>query len=743
LTEFPWIGRGSAADPGRFALKSALRAAIVVPVAFALSLAVLGNKQMALFAAFGSLALLVFVEFGGPWRPRLRAYLALTVAGAALIVLGTLCSRSTWLATVVMALVGFAILFAGLLDDYVAAAHASATLAFVLPVMVPADVAAIPSRLAGWGLAGALCVPAVLLLWPERPRDATRHVAAETLRSLAKLVEASGSGDSAAEHAADQAARTAVRSVRSRFFSVANRPSGTSGPTAALGRLIEDLGWLVAIVGRSQAGEGAGTAAGEAVVDGDAGYAAKRIEIEAAVPIALRSVATRLEGRPSDAWRDVERVRLANEAFGHALLEHLARLEAGQDELRATIDLDDAYRMRQLSYGTVKAGHDALEARGGHPDGTPIETRRTRIDATGRLVRTHASMRSVWLRNSLRGALGLALAVLVGQLADLQHAFWIVLGTMSVLRSSAFSTSGRIASALLGTLIGIVVGGLIVAVLGSHPGALWAVLPVAVLLAAYAQTLSFAGGQAAFTIVVLVLFNLLEPVGWKVGLVRVEDVATGAAVSLVVGILVWPRGASAVLRQAVGAAYVGAAGYLDATITALLDDREQAPLELAARQATDTAQWLDATVRDYLAERSSAHGRLDELNVLIAGASRLRRVALLMQNAHAFRRLTPIGDESPQLQQIRDAFEAERRARCRWYATLGEAISQTKPPPAPEHRQTDPANAPLARVVLDRPAASRIPPGLGIAWAHRHLEMLAELEPALASAAGRITDGGR
>jgi Fusaric acid resistance protein-like len=306
VVALPRIARISVVDPGRFALKAALRAAIVMPTAFALSLAVLGNKQMALFASFGSMALLVFVDFGGPWRLRLRAYLVLFMAGAALVVIGTLCSRSAWLATLSMALIGFAILFAGVLDAYVAAAHASATLAFVLAVMVPAGAVAIPSRLAGWGIAGALCIPAALL-------------------------------------------------------SVANRPSGTSGPTAALARLIADLGWLV-------------------------------------------------------------------------------------------------------------------------------------------------------------------------QLADLQHAFWIVLGTMSVLRSNAFSTGSRIASALLGTLAGIILGGLVVALVGSHVGLLWAVLPVAVLLAAYAQAVSFAAGQAAFTIVVLVLFNLIEPVGWKVGLVRVEDVAAARVV---------------------------------------------------------------------------------------------------------------------------------------------------------------------------------------------------------------------
>jgi uncharacterized membrane protein YccC len=698
-----------------------------MPTAFALSLAVLGNKQMALFASFGSMALLVFVDFGGPWRPRLRAYLILFMAGAALVVIGTLCSRSAWLATLSMALIGFAILFAGVLGDYVAAAHASATLAFVLAVMVPAGAVAIPSRLAGWGIAGALCIPAVLLLWPGRPRDVTRHDAAQALRCLAGLVEANTDRDAAAEDAAAQTARAATVNVRSRFFSVANRPSGTSGPTAALGRLIADLGWLVQLARK-----------GPVVTDDDGWCSAQRTEIETAVPVALHRLATRLDGQPSDARPDLARVSRANEAFGRAVLEHVKRLQPDRDELRAAIDVEEAYRLRQLSFGTVQAGRDALLACGERPEGIPLETLRARIAATRRLALTHASMHSVWLRNSLRGAVGLALAVLVGQLADLQHAFWIVLGTMSVLRSNAFSTGSKIASALLGTLAGIVVGGLVVALVGSHVGLLWAVLPVAVLLAASAQAVSFAAGQAAFTIVVLVLFNLIEPVGWKVGLVRVEDVAAGAAVSLVVGVLFWPRGASAVLRRAVGSAYIDAASYLDATITALLGG-DPSPPEAAAGQASESAQLLDATVRDYLSERSSARGRLDELNLLVAGAGRLRRVARLLENADAFRRLVPIGNDVPRLVAVRDAFKAEQGSRCEWYAALGEAISQAGRPPAPELGQTGSADAAPARVVLDRPgAADAAPPGLAIAWAHRHLEMLAELEPLLASAAERI-----
>src|SRR5256885_16775865 len=99
--------------PDVAALKSAARAAIVMPAVFAIADNVIGQPQTSIFAAFGSFALLVLVEFGGPWRTRLVAYLALACVGAGVITLGTLCSRNAWLAAGAMAALGFGTPFSG------------------------------------------------------------------------------------------------------------------------------------------------------------------------------------------------------------------------------------------------------------------------------------------------------------------------------------------------------------------------------------------------------------------------------------------------------------------------------------------------------------------------------------------------------------------------------------------------------------------------------------------------------
>jgi hypothetical protein len=97
-----------------------------MPGVFAFAEKVIGNPQTALFAAFGSFAMLVLVEFTGPMRSRLIAYSALAAVGAANVVLGTVCSRDPWLASAAMAVVGFAILFSGVINGYFAAAATSA-----------------------------------------------------------------------------------------------------------------------------------------------------------------------------------------------------------------------------------------------------------------------------------------------------------------------------------------------------------------------------------------------------------------------------------------------------------------------------------------------------------------------------------------------------------------------------------------------------------------------------------------
>jgi hypothetical protein len=108
--------------------------AIVIRCVFAIANKVIADPQIATFAAFGSFAMLVLVEFGGPVRSCFVAYVSLACVGAADIALGALCSRNAWLAASAMAVIGLAFLFSGLINGYFAAAGTAALLPFIMAI---------------------------------------------------------------------------------------------------------------------------------------------------------------------------------------------------------------------------------------------------------------------------------------------------------------------------------------------------------------------------------------------------------------------------------------------------------------------------------------------------------------------------------------------------------------------------------------------------------------------------------
>jgi uncharacterized membrane protein YccC len=639
--------------PDLAALKSAARAAIVMPAVFALADKVIGQPQTSIFAAFGSFAMLVFVEFGGPPRTRLVAYLGLACVGASFITLGTLCSRNVWLAAGAMFAVGFVTLFSGVISGYFAAAATGALLTFVLPVTIPAPSSAIPDRLEGWGLASGAGICALMLLWPPRRRADLQREAAGALRAVADFLDAEQ--EQLAERA--RLAREAVDGLGRQLLGAQHRPTGPTGPTAALASLPDELDWLLSFLTPSaelQTFELACTEDAEAM---------------AAAAAVLRASAGRLEGR--DERPDFARLEAARDGVARALVRRLPELPP--DTAGAVPQaLEPPFRIRAATYSARQVAGYALLATGAdapeldHLDLVQPQPARAALEATEQFAVEHVSAGSVWFQNSLRGAAGLAVAVYIAQRTGLQHGFWVVLGTLSVLRSNALGTGWSILSALAGTAVGIVVGALVVIGIGTHEAVLWGVLPVAVLLAAYApRAISFAAGQAGFTVVLFVLFNLIQPIGWQVGLVRIEDVAIGFAISLVVGLLFWPRGAGAVLRDYLAAAYGRSADYVVATARQLIEGGDSEDAARAGRAADAALHRLDDAFRQFLAERSATAFNVEDVGALVGGASRVRRAAQSLTS------LGRMADGKTRLERCGKNLDRELHALHSWYVTLG------------------------------------------------------------------------
>lgn len=578
-----------ARDPARDGLRRALRAGIAIPLAAMVSYLVAGTTQAPIFTLVGSISLLIVVDFPGSLSNRAMGYAGLAVSGAILIALGTWAAPHPLVAVLLCFAVGAVVSFLGLLSDLVAAGYRSALMTFLLPVCIPTG--PLPERLLGWLLALAICVPTALLLFPPRYNTELRHLAAVVCSALADRIED--------VPGADQRVPEAMAALRAEFLSSAFRPTAMTAGSRSLIRVVSNLQWL------------------SDRVDGETGRLLAYIDsLSVAV---LRSSAEVL--RSPSAQRANE---LAGVVAAHRLIAY-AHYDSDIHDILSEPDDDDAVALGHtlLSRRTMSATiglTGSIIASATLTDARPLMDRmlgRGRPE-TGVADRVHSHRnallslfgylrtRSITVINSLRTGLALALAVVVTMVLPVQNGLWVVLGALSVLRSSASSTRTTVVRAVTGTVIGFVIGSAVIAVVGVNPVVLWTLLPLATFGSTYVQSVgSFTASQAMFTMQVLIVFNMMRPIGWQIGLIRIEDVALGAFVGLAVSMLLWPGGAQVAVQRAVGEAVGACSRYLAAAVNrvtrGLSPQTQAAVTELGAESLTAARTHGDA-VRVYLSE---------------------------------------------------------------------------------------------------------------------------------------------
>ena len=598
----------------------AARATLVIPSLFAICSRVIGNDQMALYASFGGFATLVLASFGGSRRERLVAYIALTAAASLLIVIGTAVSGDVAVAAILAFVVAFCVLFCGIIGPNVVSGATAVLLAFVLPASSPGLLATVPWRLAGWLLASAAGTIAILVLPPPPAGDRVRSSAAASAAALADEIDAGLRGEERAD--AGARAMDAKVALHHAFIAAPLRPIGIAAADQALADLVETLQWCTSLCAEALAEKDDMTAVDE--VDQRLLAHTSRVLRDTAMLLSGAAVTPlvdeldELASESSEHIADVCRSSAASESAVH--LSFRSRLLAGAvrnaaaDALIVTRSADRQAIAAERARWQGEAGATAV--RRSHVPG---------LDALRRRVGEHAGLRSVWFLNSLRGALALAAAVAIARELDLQHAFWVVLGAITVLRTNAASTGATALRALAGTAAGFVIGSALMIGIAGHTGWLWAALPVAVLVSAYAPgTALFAVGQAAFTVFVIVLFNIIVPLGWRVGIIRVEDVALGVCVSTLAGLLFWPRGANKVMRSDLADSFHADGLYL-VRATAWALGLRQAPA--AGETAVRASVRLDDALRAFTAEQGTKRVPKQELWKLVGGERQLRLTA--------------------------------------------------------------------------------------------------------------------
>ena len=740
-------------DPDLLVVKRSVRAAVVMPAVFGLAHVAFSNPQVALFGAFGSFALLLLVEFTGRPSTRLVGYGGLFVVGACFTALGTVVSTHKVAAVVTMALVGFAVLFAGVVAPQAATAATAALLTFVLSVAVAQPASAVGPRLVGWTLAAGFSITACMLVWPPPWHDNLRRRLASAVSAVAHLADVRARGEEDPE--AYAAVSSELERLRAQFSGTPYPPVGAASGAVALSKLVGRVEWV---------------ASNSAMIRDEhwSTEPAPALAVTQKVAETLHHAAALICDGDAHPVRDPARIEAVQESTRQ--LDHLinVELQADVDSLTQSDaagdaagtraepvegeslagSLDPGFHARALGIATEMVADAALEAAGAD---AAIDPRLGMADESTSLVLvhrllSHLSFRSVWFRNSFRGAVGLALAVAVVEVTDVAHGFWVVLGTLSVLRSSAVGTGATALRAVGGTAVGFVVGSAIMIGVADHSVLLWVVLPLAVLVSGMAASMiSFAAGQAAFTVVVIILFNIIQPIGWKVGLTRIEDVAIGCGVSIVVGLLFWPRGATAALGRALSTAFTTSSGYLADAVERLTSTRSTVSTA-AGQQASHRAYLLlDDAFRQFFAERGAKVVSLETISRLFTGSNRVRLAAYTLATLP----VSPPVDGRPELESVavaeavlRDSYASSHR----WYQEFADLLADRR-----DTLDEPPQHGAVLHDVLreafedvkEQQRADRVQTTLQMLWADELLENQSQMQTDLRASADLFVRGKR
>ncbi len=584
-------------DPEFDALRRAARAGVVVPIAAAVSFAVASGSQTPLFTIFGSVALLILVDFPGNRPSRALAYCGLGINGAVLITLGTVVAPYPWVSVAVMFVLGEIVTFSGVLSEIIAAGQRATLLTFVLPACTPTG--PIDQRLLGWFIALAICAPAALFLFPPRHHDDLRKHAAQVCSRLADVLEGS---------APVKEVTRAMNALWESFLGADFRPVGLTAGSRELVRVVDDLGFLSDRITEDTRH-----------LLGDMQPPLVRVLRDCAAVLRISDTSARA-ARGADLNSALAELRaIAQGRYREDIAEILA-----EDDDAAALAVGRKLLGRRTFSATVGVTGRIIR-NAAAADARPVWARvlGRRLPKTGTadwvmpettavaaITRGFVATRAVVLRNSVRTGLGLALAVAVTHIFPLENDFWVVLGAMSVLRSSALTTGTRVLRAVAGTAIGFLLGVVVVELVGVDPIVMWILLPVVAFGSAFVpEVASFIAGQAAFTMMVLIIFNLIAPTGWRVGLIRVEDVIVGALVGIVVSVLLWPRGARSQIAKAIDEAFAVGSSFLTAAVLRVTRGAsEEATNRVIAlsHDALQASRTVDDAVRQYLSEGSGA-----------------------------------------------------------------------------------------------------------------------------------------
>ncbi|HEU5386422.1 MAG TPA: FUSC family protein [Streptosporangiaceae bacterium] len=139
---------------------------------------------------------------------------------------------------------------------------------------------------------------------------------------------------------------------------------------------------------------------------------------------------------------------------------------------------------------------------------------------------------------TLRLMVCMGVAGLVSEVIPLQRSYWVPLTVAIVLKPDFGSVFARALQRGIGTVAGAVAGAVLLVLVHG----MWLLIPFAILAALlpYGRSRNYGLLSTFLTPLVVVLIDLLAPVGWQLAEDRLIDTLIGCAIALLVGFAPWP-----------------------------------------------------------------------------------------------------------------------------------------------------------------------------------------------------------
>lgn len=199
-------------------------------------------------------------------------------------------------------------------------------------------------------------------------------------------------------------------------------------------------------------------------------------------------------------------------------------------------------------------------------------------------------------RAAIQCTVAAAIATVIGQLISEKHWFWAVLTTFLVFFTT--NTTGELFvrgwHRFLGTVIGAVVGLVVVLAVGHHSTAQLALIVVSVFLAFYLGPLSYTYLSAFITMLIVAIFELLGVLDLRMLELRVEETLVGAAVGIGCGYFIMSTRSSPLLVKRIG-------GYLGDLDTLLVESVGAVLKPGGENHLVPAVRTLDAALGDIVA----------------------------------------------------------------------------------------------------------------------------------------------